>query len=71
MTNINDDFTNRLTLSSFNISTTSSNVGFTGESGEPNHGGVSGVLNSAWWTWTAPTSGEVTLNTFDSDYDTT
>ncbi len=66
----NDNFVNSITLSGTDISTTGTNVEFTGESGEPNHAGLSDTLNSAWWNWTAPTSGTVTLNTFGSDYDT-
>ncbi len=68
--NSNDNFANSIALSGTDISTTGTNVGFTGESGEPNHAGLSDTLNSAWWNWTAPTSGTVTLNTFGSDYDT-
>ncbi len=68
--NSNDNFANSIALSGTDISTTGTNVEFTGESGEPNHAGLSDTLNSAWWNWTAPTSGTVTLNTFGSDYDT-
>jgi len=67
----NDNFADSLTLSGEDVSTTGTNIGFTGEVGEPNHAGASGVLNSAWWNWTAPTSGNVTIDTFGSDYDTT
>ena len=34
--------------------------------GSPRLGGG----KSVWWTWTAPTSGTVEINTFGSDYDT-
>jgi hypothetical protein len=67
----NDNFANSIHLSGTTVSTTGSNVGFTGETGEPNHAGVSNPLNSAWWSWTAPSSGQVTLNTFGSNFDTT
>ncbi|ESA35241.1 peptidase s8 and s53 subtilisin kexin sedolisin [Leptolyngbya sp. Heron Island J] len=66
----NDNFANRIALNGFNVSTTGNNVGFTREFGELNHAGVSGELNSAWWSWTAPASGEVVLDTFGSDFDT-
>ncbi len=71
MAAINDNFANRIVLNGSSISVTGSNVDATGETGEPNHAQVSSPLNSLWWSWTAPTSGEVTINTFGSDYDTT
>jgi len=43
----------------------------TGENGEPNHAGASEPLTSVWWRWTAPASGQLNLNTFGSDFDTT
>jgi len=70
----NDNFDYRRRLLGFSTSDTGSNVGFTGEPGEPNHAGVNfgvpGWVNSGWWTWTAPASGLVTLNTIGSNYDT-
>ncbi|MFG6107125.1 hypothetical protein U2F10_33110 [Leptothoe sp. EHU-05/26/07-4] len=67
----NDDFANRIALNGFNLSTNGLNIDFTGEVDELDHANVSGLLNSAWWTWTAPESGEVIINTFGSNYDTT
>ena len=67
----NDDFADRITLTGTLASDEVSNIGFTGEPGEPDHADVSDVLNSAWWTWTAPTSAQVLLDTFGSDFDTT
>lgn len=66
----NDDFADRIGLSGFNLSSSGITNGFTGEVDEPNHAGSSGILNSAWWTWTAPDSGTVQIDTFGSDYDT-
>lgn len=43
----------------------------TGETGEPDHAGVSGPLRSIWWTWQPPLSGSATITTFGSGYDTT
>src|SRR5262249_45934827 len=57
------------------ISVSGSNVGATGEPGEPNHAGssqgINGELNSVWWTWTATADGQVSVDTFGSDYNTT
>jgi subtilisin family serine protease len=47
------------------------NVGATGERGEPNHAGVSLPLASVWYRWLAPLSGPATVDTFGSDFDTT
>ena len=41
----------------------------TKESGEPNHAGNSGG-HSVWWKWTAPASGQFSLDTHGSNYDT-
>ena len=69
---INDNFANSLTLFGFSDSATGTNVSSTGQAGEPNHGGVNfgGDVNSVWWNWTAPVSGQVELNTIGSNYDT-
>ncbi|PZD73395.1 Leukotoxin [Acaryochloris thomasi RCC1774] len=63
----NDSFANRLALSGQNTSVTGSNVGFTGEAGES---AQSGTINSAWWSWTAAATGEVTVDTNGSNFDT-
>jgi Ca2+-binding RTX toxin-like protein len=71
---INNNFADSILLVGSSLSTTGTNVGATGETGEPNHGSSSntaGNLDSVWWTWTAPNSGEVTIDTFGSDFDTT
>jgi len=53
--------------------TTCTNTGATGETGEPlTFGG--GALETIWYTWTAPLTGTVEFNTCDTgvtDYDTT
>jgi len=46
---------------------TGSNIGATGEVGEPTQ---SGATNSVWWTWTAPSTGTFTIDTIGSGYDT-
>ncbi|RQH34516.1 hypothetical protein D5R40_20630 [Okeania hirsuta] len=65
----NDNFLDSEILSGTSDSDSGTNVNATEQSGEPNHADVGGG-NSLWWSWTAPTSGEVTVNTFGSDFDT-
>ncbi|GAB4460850.1 MAG: hypothetical protein OHK0037_08760 [Elainellaceae cyanobacterium] len=63
----NDNFANRFFLSGTNVTTTGSNVGATAEMGEP---AQSGTVNSAWWSWTAPTTGQYVIDTIGSSFDT-
>ncbi len=63
----NDLFANRIALTGLPITTTGSNVGASRESNEPTAHGSSG---SVWWTWTALSSGSVTIDTNGSSYDT-
>ena len=66
--NDNDLFANRINLgSAANFNVVGSNVNFTREVGEP---AQSGDINSAWWQWTSPGTGLVTIDTFGSDFDT-
>ena len=48
---------------------TGSSAGASKEPGEPDHAGRRGGA-SLWWTWTAPASATVTLDTAGSDFDT-
>ena len=67
----NNNFTNRIALSStINVSTSGNNNLATKESGEPNHAGNVGG-RSVWWIWTAPTNGMVVVTTVGSSFDTT
>lgn len=66
----NNHFANRLLLSGTSVQTTGTNVGATREVGEPVHGGVTGG-KSVWWSWTATSSGSVTISTAGSSFDTT
>jgi len=72
----NDNFTNRTLISGSSISVTASNIGAAFEAigadfeaGEPEHAVTFGG-KSVWWTWTAPSSGRVTLSTSNSTFDT-
>lgn len=67
----NDAFANRFSLgANYQTSTSGSNVGATKESGEPATTGGRTSGASVWWTWTAPASGNVVINTIGSSFDT-
>ena len=63
----NDNFANQIPLTGSTANATGSNRGATGEVGEPSQ---SGQINSAWWSWTAPTSGLYNIDTRGSNFDT-
>jgi alpha-tubulin suppressor-like RCC1 family protein len=65
----NDAFSNRLTIVGLTNTINASSLYATKEPGEPNHAGNVGG-SSVWWTWTAPTNGLATVNTFGSSFDT-
>jgi hypothetical protein len=65
----NDSFDSRIVLAGANVSTTGANNSATLQSGEPRIAGISGG-HSVWWSWTAPASGQVTISTAGSDFDT-
>lgn len=46
-----------------------SNVNATKQAGEPAHAGNTGG-RSVWWTFTAPASGQMTIHTTGSNFDT-
>jgi hypothetical protein len=62
----NDAFARRTALKGSIVDTTGHNNQATLENGEPSADGGSSV----WWTWTAPTSGRVTITTAGSSFDT-
>jgi subtilisin family serine protease len=64
----NDGFSNRYPILT-GTQDFGSNVGATKVGGEPRHGNNDGG-RSVWWTWTAPSSGRVTVSTSGSDFDT-
>jgi hypothetical protein len=67
----NDNFAARTLLGSGPAAVTGSNIGATGEVGEADHIGRSTPLASAWWSWTAPGTGTVVIDTNGSNFDTT
>ncbi len=70
---INDNFAKSALLTGFSDTDAGTNVGATAEAGEPLHGGNSVFntkINSVWWSWTAPASGNLTIDTLGSSFDT-
>jgi hypothetical protein len=65
----NDAFDAAVELSGRSITVSGSNKDATKETGEPNHAGELGGA-SVWFRWTAPASGETTVTTCGSDFDT-
>ena len=65
----NNLFANATLLTGTRGEVTGNNLGFTGETGEPSHGGVR-ANRSAWWRWTAPGDGKVRFETLGSAFDT-
>lgn len=66
----NDDFAHRLALTGASADASGSVLGATREPVEPAHAGRPGS-RSVWWTWTAPASGPVAIDTLGSGFDTT
>ncbi len=62
----NDNFVNRFPLNGAAVTVTGNNTGATTESGEPTGGGGNNRGATLWWSWTAPASGTVIMDTFDS-----
>lgn len=65
----NDDFGRRSLIMGTSGTTAGDSRGATRQSGEPNHAGVAGG-RSVWWRWVAPASGNVTIKTRASGFDT-
>ena len=66
----NDAFASAQVLTGPSGSVTASTTNATRETGEPNHGGQSGSA-SIWYSWTAPSTGNVAFDTCGSGFDTT
>ncbi|NES03041.1 MAG: S8 family serine peptidase [Okeania sp. SIO2F4] len=65
----NDNFADSATLAGTSANATANNVNASKESDEPNHAENDGG-SSIWWDWTAPESGLVNIDTFNSNFDT-
>ena len=65
----NDPFAGRLVFTGYTNQVTGSNVGSTAEPNEPSHAS-SAPSATVWLSWTAPASGEVTMDTRGSAFDT-
>jgi len=61
----NDAWGSAIALSGSSVTTTGANVNATAEASEPAHAG-SPAAKSVWWSWTAPSSGTLTLGTTGS-----
>jgi hypothetical protein len=62
----NDSFNRRIQLHGVSVTATGYNAGATYQSGAPVLNGATG--KTAWWSWTAPVSGSVSLDLTGSDY---
>lgn len=64
----NDDFSNAIQLAGSSPSVSGTLSGATREDAEPRHNGKDGLASfgSVWYTWTAPASGAVRIDTCDS-----
>jgi hypothetical protein len=65
----NDNFVDRRVIKGTTASVTGNNTNATFENFEPNDAGKSAGA-SLWWTWTAPATGLVTIDTIGSSFDT-
>lgn len=65
----NDLFVNRFLITGQTNSVIGVNTNASKEIGEPNHAGNDGG-RSVWWSWVAPASTPVTINTLGSGFDT-
>lgn len=66
----NDAFASAVALSGNSGSAHGSSEGATKQTGEPEHNGEATAVNSVWWTWTAPSSGQAIFDTLGSTFDT-
>ena len=67
---INDDFADRIMIDGTNVMVQGNSEGATRELDEPGILHSSYNESSVWWSWRAPTSGWVRIDTLDSAYNT-
>lgn len=66
----NDNFANAQILAGCSGSVTGTNFGATKEVGEPNNPDSPTSTRSVWYQWQSPSTGNVTIDTIGSDFDT-
>jgi Bacterial Ig-like domain len=66
----NDDLSGAQSVSGTSASVNGTNRYASRQVGEPNHWSTSAGEHSVWYSWTAPSSGQVELNTCTSSFDT-
>jgi hypothetical protein len=66
----NDDFADAVALTGLPANASGTNVDATKEAGEPTHAGIAGGGFSVWWSWTAPSTGGVAIETCGSAFPT-
>lgn len=67
----NDNWADRLIVRPGQIRLTASNTAATAEFGEPGFRDGSPPRKTLWWQWSPAQAGQVTITTFDSNFDTT
>ena len=66
----NDDFANAQIIGGCSGTVNGTNVGATKETGEPNNPDSFNSTKSVWYRWQAPSTGNVTISTAGSEFDT-
>ncbi len=66
----NDDFPGTTVGPTLPVAQAGNNIEATGQAGESLHGGDVSDIDSVWYSWTAPTTGTVTIKTCTANFDT-
>ena len=66
----NDSFQKREILTGNKLTLPTSNRNASSELGEPIHAGLAPPQGSVWWKWSAPSDGELKVETINSQFDT-
>jgi hypothetical protein len=67
----NDNFANATVITGFPVSVAGNSTFATMQTGEQSNLGATQTTHSVWYSWTAPTTGLVTIDTIGSSFDTT